>query len=66
MNASFGYLTKMYCGRTLPLEVLKSQAGFFIGTACEEGISRESAEYFPTQAIAQAALDSGAWTQHQI
>jgi hypothetical protein len=66
MKSRVGYLTQTYCGRTLPLEVLESQAGFFIGTACEEGVSRESAEYFKSSALAQQALVTDDWTQHQI
>lgn len=66
--ANYGYLTKKYCNKELALQVLRSAAGFFIGTCDEEsmGISRESSEYFPTSDAAQQALDKGTWTQHQI
>ena len=52
-------------GYPLPLEVLSSAAGFYIGTfsPTEGPISRESAEYFPTEAAAENALASGEWTQ---
>jgi len=56
----------MSCG--LPLQVLKSAAGFYIGTADEMGpMSRDSVEYWPTEDQAQTALDAGrdAWTQRE-
>ncbi len=61
-----GQLAYAYCRLRLPLQVLRSAAGFYLGTADEGGpVSRESAEYFPTAEIAQRALDAGpdAWTQ---
>lgn len=60
----YGKLAKSYCGVELPLQVLKSQAGFYIGTSDVEGpCSRESVEYFPTKDAAFAALKTGEWTQ---
>lgn len=57
----------MMIGRILPLQVLKSAAGYYIGTADDEGpCSRESCEYFPTRDRAAQALASGAWTQASI
>ena len=53
-------------GIRLPLEVLRSARGFYLGTYNESGpVSRESAEYWPTEDAAQKALDTGpdAWTQ---
>lgn len=51
-------------GYCLAIEVLMSAAGFYIGTSDEEGpVSRESVEYFPSQASAILAMESGAWTQ---
>jgi len=59
-----GQLAREFCNKRLPLAVLKSNAGFYIGTLDEEGpCSRESVEYFPTQALAIKALESGNWTQ---
>lgn len=59
-----GALAKQFCGKSLPLQVLKSAAGWYIGTADEEGpCSRESVEYWSTQASADEALASGAWNQ---
>ena len=59
-----GKLAKEICGVELPVTVLESQAGFYLGTA--EGdvpFSRESAEYFVTRNLAEAALESGKFTQ---
>ena len=51
-------------GRALPLQVLGSRAGFYIGTADEEGpCSRESVEYWENRALAQSALANRRWTQ---
>lgn len=61
----FGHLASTYAQRQLPISVLQSAAGFYIGT-CDpkEGpCSRESVEYYPTAALAQSALDLGTWTQ---
>ncbi|RMX08218.1 hypothetical protein D8I35_03650 [Corticibacter populi] len=64
--SSFGHLAQQWCGLVLPLKVLQSAAGFYIGTADEEGpCSKESEEYFPTRAAAEAALNKGQWTQKQ-
>ena len=45
-------------GFDLELQILKSQKGYYIGTATSEGypVSRESAEYFPDSSAAQQAL----------
>lgn len=44
-KASFGQLALTYCGKFLPLEVLQSAAGHYIGTRDTEGpVSRESHE----------------------
>ncbi|PBK03676.1 hypothetical protein CNQ84_13965 [Pseudomonas abyssi] len=62
-HESFGQLALTYAGIHLPLEVLCSGAGYYIGTRDAEGpVSRES-EYFPTSAEAQRAFDEGSWTQ---
>ncbi|MEJ6002497.1 hypothetical protein WG898_17855 [Paucibacter sp. AS307] len=53
-----------YCGMRLPLQVLRSQAGFYIGTATDDGpCSRESVEYWPTEDAATTALTTGDWNQ---
>ncbi|WP_176432233.1 MULTISPECIES: hypothetical protein [unclassified Vibrio] len=52
------------CGERLPLEVMRSAAGYYIGTS-EDGMpfSRESVEYFDNQSKAEEALETGNWTQ---
>ncbi|HAF2412735.1 TPA: hypothetical protein G8N70_003064 [Salmonella enterica] len=66
-HAYFGQLAMLYCGKSLPLEVLQSAAGHYIGTQDSEGpVSRESREYFSSYAAAQYALESGNWSQHSI
>ena len=53
-------------GIRLPLQVLQSAAGFYLGTFNEQGpSSRESAEYWPSRDEAEQALANGpsAWTQ---
>ncbi|ALD41917.1 TPA: hypothetical protein ACH9RZ_005718 [Escherichia coli] len=51
-------------GYTLPLEILKSGRGYYIGTQCSEGpVSRESEEYFKKYEQAERALKNGTWTQ---
>lgn len=59
-----GHLAFEFCGKRLPLQVMSSAAGHYLGTCNEEGpCSRESVEYWPSQAAAQSALDSGTWSQ---
>lgn len=59
-----GALALAWTGKRLPLQVLRSAAGHYIGTQDDEGpVSRESVEYFPTHLAAQLALDTHAWTQ---
>lgn len=60
----YGILAKEYCNVKLPLQVLSSGAGFYIGTLDDEGpVSRESLEYWATREAAQASLASGEWNQ---
>jgi hypothetical protein len=52
-------------GFKLPIQVLQSAAGFYIGTADESGpVSRESDEYYGTRERAEIALERGEWTQN--
>lgn len=56
-------------GDRLPLQVLKSAAGYYIGTADENGpCSRESDLYFRSESSATEALATGNWSQkeHEI
>ena len=60
----YGQLALEYCGKRLPLQILRSNAGFYIGTADDDGpVSRESAEYYVTRDAAQRAHALGDWTQ---
>lgn len=60
----FGVLAREYCNVNLELKVLRSAAGWYIGTADEDGpCSRESHGYFETKQQAEFALDTGEWTQ---
>lgn len=54
-------------GDELPLKVLSSAAGFYLGTIhpTEGPNTRESVEYWPTRKQAQDGLDSGNWTQRE-
>ena len=61
-----GLLALAYVGKRLPLQVLRSAAGHYIGTFDDDGpVSRESVEYFPSHEAARHALETGAWTQRQ-
>ena len=59
-QASFGqsgHLALIHCGKFLPLEVLHSAAGHYIGTRDTEGpVSLESREYFLSYSAAQRAI----------
>ncbi|EHC5874488.1 hypothetical protein JR782_005402 [Salmonella enterica subsp. enterica serovar Eastbourne] len=63
---STGMLAAEYAGLSLPLQVLRSGKGFYIGTGNEMGpVSRESVEYFATAERAERALEQGSWSQRQ-
>lgn len=65
-SAAIGLLAREYCGQELPLQVLKSNAGYYIGTCNLDGpVSRESAEYFPSLAAAERAYANGTWHQRK-
>ena len=66
--AGFGRLAFESEGKHFPLQVLRSNAGYYIGTIDEDGfpLSRESKEYFRKQAEADQALAKGIWTQHGL
>lgn len=51
------------CGYQIPVEVLESNAGFYVGTFDCGPVSRESVEYWGTRAAAEEALNTGNWTQ---
>jgi hypothetical protein len=62
----YGQLAFECCGKRLPLQVMQSNAGFYIGTS-DEGLpcSRESNEYYRTEAKAQVALRNSEWSQKE-
>ncbi|MBK7656701.1 MAG: hypothetical protein IPJ18_18365 [Betaproteobacteria bacterium] len=62
---AFGMLALDYCNKKLPLQVLQSAAGFYIGTQDPESgpCSRESNEYFRTREKAQTAFENNQWTE---
>ena len=63
MNRHNGILAAA-AGYTLPLEILKSTRGHYIGTQCSVGpVSRESEEYFKKHDQAEQALKNGTWRQ---
>ena len=62
-KGSYGYLAQQ-AGSKLRIQVLKSHAGFYIGTCDDDGpFTRESLEYWPSRDQAIAALEAGDWTQ---
>lgn len=63
---STGLLAARFAGLSLPLQVLRSGAGYCIGTQNEDGpVSRESVEYFSTQSQAENALEQSTWSQRE-
>lgn len=61
---AIGYLALTFVGTHLPLQVLRSAAGYYIGTFDDdEPCSRESVEYFPSRSAAIQALATSVWTQ---
>ena len=65
-NPRIGHLAKTFADRELPLEVLRSAAGYYLGTWDEEGpFTRESQEYFSNERAAWDALARGDWTQRK-
>lgn len=63
-SAQFGKLAKEYVGKDIPISVLVSINGYYIGTMSGNGpCSRESVEYFMSENQADYALSVGGWTQ---
>ena len=53
-------------GEQLPIEVLKGSVGFHLGTHREgQAPSRVSVEYWPSEAAARTALETGDWTANR-
>ena len=65
-HSKHGELAKEWCNKRLPLQILRSNAGHYIGCADDCGpVSRESNEYWKELKTAQAALETGNWTQKE-
>ena len=63
-RVEYGLLAEQYCDVHLPLQVLRSGAGYYIGTFDGEGpCSRESIGYWPTYEQADKALRDREWVQ---
>lgn len=63
-SESIGYLALAYADKRLPLQVLHSAAGHYIGTTDMDGpVSRESVSYFRSHNAAYQALKTGRWQQ---
>ena len=58
----YSYLAHKITGEVLKLEVCESRVGWYIGVPM---ITRDSAEYFPTEYVARAALTACGWTQRR-
>ena len=54
-------------GFDLPIRVLSSCAGYYIGTFSDTlgHVSQESQQYYPTQQLAEEAFRKGTWTQRR-
>jgi len=61
--APIGQLALTWCKKRLPLQVMKSHAGHYLGTCDDDGPCSRESEYFRSAAAAQSALDNGTWTQ---
>lgn len=64
MDIQHGYLASR-AGIFLPLQVLGSDDGFYIGTWQNGPYTRESIEFFPDRDTALRALNTSNWTQFQ-
>jgi hypothetical protein len=63
MTRTYGQLAAMYGGAVLPVQVLHSAAGYYLGTWQDGPMSRESDCYYATHEEATAALERGDWPQ---
>ncbi|WJV63465.1 hypothetical protein PCO86_05305 [Pectobacteriaceae bacterium CE70] len=60
----YGELALACCGKKMSLEVMKSRAGYYLGTSENTALfSRESVEYWRARGEAEDALRKGNWTQ---
>lgn len=64
---SVGYQALEFAGKRLPLQVLCSAGGHYIGTADADGpVSREAEGYFRSYNAAEHALKTGRWQQRRF
>ncbi|MBF7052313.1 hypothetical protein IOC61_03150 [Halomonas sp. KAO] len=64
---AFGKLAMAISGQRLPVRVMRSAAGYYLGTQSDLGpVSRESVEYWPTEVQAASALSNGEWSQRLV
>ena len=59
----YGKLAFEYCGKKLPLRVMKSNAGWYIGTCSEDGPCSRESEYFAVETEAHFALAANHFKQ---
>lgn len=64
-NRKFGLLALSVTGQLLPVKVLRSAAGCYLGTVAPSGepVSRESEVYFCSAHEAEKHLAQGDWVQ---
>ena len=66
-KTKYGYLVKKFEGLKLPLEILSSPYGWYIGTRKDGSpYTQESAELYSTAKAAERAFRTGQWTQRQL
>ncbi len=67
-HTTTGLLAARYSHAHLPLEVLGSAMGYYIGTRGRDDIpvSRESLEFYRHYDDAQEAFEKGTWTQRTV
>ncbi|MGY3095019.1 hypothetical protein [Pantoea eucalypti] len=68
MNTQNGLLAKKFLNMQLPMKVMQSARGYYIGTSDPETgdpVTRESTEYFRKKIDAENALAGNLWTQKE-
>ncbi len=66
-DLAYGKLAFDECGIKYPLQILKSAAGYYIGTIEGfEPVSRESEEYYRSVDAAKQAFELNLWTQRRV
>jgi len=66
-DLAYGKLAFDECGIKYPLQILKSAAGYYIGTVEGfEPVSRESEEYYRSVDAVKQAFELNLWTQRRV